>query len=70
MLNFRDLGGIVTEDGRKIKKGLFFRCAMLEEASENDIAELKKLGIKLIFDYRNPEEIPEAGGYPYNEIGA
>lgn len=69
ILNFRDLGGIVTEDGRKIKKGLFFRCAMLEEASENDIAELKKLGIKLIFDYRNPEEIPEAGGYPYNEIG-
>lgn len=70
ILNFRDLGGIETADGRKVKKGLFFRCAMLEEASANDVETLKSLGIKLVFDYRNPEEVPEAGGYPYHEIGA
>lgn len=70
ILNFRDLGGIETANGKKIKKGLFFRCASLEEATANDVAELKNMGIKLVFDYRNPEEVPDAGGYPYNEIGA
>lgn len=70
ILNFRDLGGIATLDGRKTKKGLFYRCALLEEASASDVEKLKAMGIKLVFDYRNPEEVPDANGYPYNEIGA
>jgi len=70
ILNFRDLGGTETEDGRRVKKGLFFRCAMLEEATKNDVKELNALGVKLVFDYRNPGEVPGDGGYPYNQIGA
>ncbi|HBF6796231.1 protein-tyrosine-phosphatase, partial [Clostridioides difficile] len=37
MKNFRDLGGNKTEDGRTVKKGLFYRSAKLSNLSENDI---------------------------------
>lgn len=70
ILNFRDLGGIPTQNGKRVKTGLFFRCAMLEEASAADVERLQQLGIRLVFDYRNPEEVPDAGGYPYTQIGA
>lgn len=56
VMNFRDLGGIKTSDGRKVKKGLFFRSALLDEASEKDIEFLKSLGLKVIFDYRDESE--------------
>ena len=50
MKNFRDLGGNKTEDGRTVKKGLFYRSAKLSNLSENDIKILKELNIKYIFD--------------------
>ena len=56
MKNFRDLGGNKTEDGRTVKKGLFYRSAKLSNLSENDIKILKELNIKYIFDYRSDEE--------------
>ncbi len=54
--NFRDLGGIITKDGKKIKSGLFFRSAMLDDATDSDIEKLKSLDIKQIFDYRDAGE--------------
>jgi protein-tyrosine phosphatase len=32
--NFRDLGGLKTEDGKKVKRGIFFRSAMLNDATD------------------------------------
>ena len=46
MKNFRDLGGNKTEDGRTVKKGLFYRSAKLSNLSENDIKILKELNSK------------------------
>lgn len=57
IMNFRDLGGLNTKDGRKVKKGFFYRSARLNEASEKDIEELKALGLKQIFDYRDDFEV-------------
>ena len=45
VFNFRDLGGIPTTDGRKVKSGLFFRSGLLDFANDNDIAFLRKLGL-------------------------
>ncbi len=54
--NFRDLGGIETEDGKTVKNGKLFRCADLSSASENDIEKIKQLGIDTIIDFRSTRE--------------
>lgn len=69
VLNFRDLGGIATKDGRKVKKNLFYRSAMLNDATEEDIEYLKSLKIKIIFDYRDNDEIALTKTNPYQLIG-
>ncbi len=70
VINFRDLGKIVTEDGRRIKEGLFFRSARLDEAGDDDIEFLKKLGLKVVFDYRENDEKESYVGDIYAAIGA
>lgn len=68
--NFRQLGGIPTADGRKIKDGLFYRSAFLDEATDEDIAYLKSLSLKKIFDYRDVSEVDKNNDIKYKKIGA
>lgn len=68
--NFRDLGGIPVQNGKVIKKGLFYRSAMLNYATEKDIEFLKSLNLKIIFDYRDTDELSILGSDPYSKIGA
>ncbi|TGA98854.1 tyrosine-protein phosphatase [Sporolactobacillus shoreae] len=56
VFNFRDMGGIKAQDGRRIKKGLIFRAAELTGLTAGDIDYLKDLEIKYIYDYRDKEE--------------
>ncbi|MBN6885793.1 protein-tyrosine phosphatase [Cytobacillus horneckiae] len=55
-VNFRDMGGIQTADGRTIKKGLLFRAAALTDLTADDIVQISALNLKRIFDYRRFEE--------------
>ncbi|WP_195945922.1 tyrosine-protein phosphatase [Paraclostridium bifermentans] len=57
MINFRDIGGCKSSDGRVVKEGLFFRSANLVNLSKNDLQMLKNLNIKTIFDFRDESEI-------------
>lgn len=58
--NFRDLGGYVSDDGRRIKHNIFFRGPCLADISHhNDLQIFKNLGIKYIFDLRSHEEVEE-----------
>lgn len=66
--NFRDLGGIKSGEDRIIKKGLFYRSATLDFASDDDIEELKSLKLKHVFDYRGKEE--SLGDSADDKIGA
>lgn len=60
IINFRDLGGMMTEDGRRIKENMLFRCGELEKASEEDIRCLSvDFGIRTIIDFRDPDEQAE-----------
>ncbi|WP_209124093.1 tyrosine-protein phosphatase [Alkalihalobacillus sp. BA299] len=55
-VNFRDMGGYPTVDGRKVKWGKLFRSGALNDLTENDIVHLQKLGIKRICDLRRSIE--------------
>ncbi|WP_149823608.1 tyrosine-protein phosphatase [Streptomyces tailanensis] len=51
--NFRDVGGLPTVDGRRVRHGLLFRSGHLAHATDEDAAFLTTLGLHTIFDFRN-----------------
>lgn len=64
-INFRDLGGLKTNDNKTIKPGLFYRGAGLNFFNEEEIREFETIGIRTIMDLRSPIEIET---YPDPEI--
>ncbi|WP_406334841.1 tyrosine-protein phosphatase [Streptomyces sp. NBC_00203] len=54
--NFRDVGGLPTTDGRRVKHGRLFRSGHLAHATEEDAAFLSSLGLHTIFDFRNASD--------------
>ena len=56
-LNFRDLGGLECEDGRKVKEGLFYRGVQLDRFNKEELEEFRKLKMKTIMDLRSKQEI-------------
>jgi protein-tyrosine phosphatase len=54
--NFRDIGGFLTEDGKLMKRGLYFRSDSLHSFSKNDISKIQGFQIKSIIDLRTPNE--------------
>jgi len=64
--NFRDLGGLRTWDGRRIRKGLLLRSGSLISASDEDVSILKnEYNLARVFDLRSRFEI---GMAPDREI--
>ncbi|MEU3978904.1 tyrosine-protein phosphatase [Streptomyces sp. NPDC026672] len=51
--NFRDVGGLPTADGRRVRHGVLFRSGHLAHATEADAAFLSSLGLHTVFDFRN-----------------
>ncbi|MGW1894646.1 tyrosine-protein phosphatase [Streptomyces sp. NPDC002004] len=51
--NFRDVGGLPTADGRRVRAGQLFRSGHLAHATTEDAAFLSSLGLHTIFDFRN-----------------
>ncbi|UGY94534.1 tyrosine-protein phosphatase [Streptomyces gobiensis] len=51
--NFRDLGGLPTTDGRRVRQGVLFRSGHLAHATPEDTAFLSQLGLHTVFDFRN-----------------
>ncbi|MET9518920.1 tyrosine-protein phosphatase [Streptomyces sp. NPDC002994] len=51
--NFRDVGGLPTVDGRRVRYGVLFRSGHLAHATATDAAFLGSLGLHTIFDFRN-----------------
>ncbi|MFD4560612.1 tyrosine-protein phosphatase [Streptomyces sp. NPDC058469] len=54
--NFRDVGGLPTVDGRRVRHGVLFRSGHLAHATEEDAAFLDSLGLHTIFDFRNASD--------------
>jgi protein-tyrosine phosphatase len=55
-VNFRDLGGYRTADGRFVKWGLLFRTDHLAGLTARDYQYLATLGLRLVCDLRTPFE--------------
>ena len=64
ILNARELGGIPTEDGRRVKPNLLFRTAGLGKATDADVAKLAGYGVKAIFDLRDEYEYARIADRP------
>ena len=59
-LNFRDVGGYTTTDGRRVRFGRLYRAGSLAELTEADLEVVHQLGLKLICDLRTPREAERA----------
>lgn len=59
--NFRDVGGLPTADGRRVRHGVLFRSGHLAHATDEDAAFLSTLGLHTIFDFRNAADLKLEG---------
>ena len=58
--NFRDIGGYITTDGRRVKNGLLFRSDNLGSLTAVDFERLDELGIRQVVDMRAEVERNDA----------
>jgi protein-tyrosine phosphatase len=63
-LNFRDLGGYPTDDGRQVRSGQLFRSDTLSDLSDEDLLVLADIGLATIIDLRTPTEVEREGRGP------
>ena len=54
--NFRDLGGYVTEDGRRVRWGRVYRSGVMTNLTAGDYEYLAGLDIATVCDYRSEQE--------------
>jgi len=57
LVNFRDLGGYETVDGRRVRWDRVYRAAGLDRLTEEDHAILNQMGINLVCDLRTESEV-------------
>lgn len=55
--NVRDLGGLVTRGGARVRAGYLFRADALHRLDTSDVEALVSLGVRKIFDLRSDEEV-------------
>ena len=55
-MNFRDVGGYETEDGRFVRWGRIYRSAALSGLTPDDLAKIEALGIDYVYDLRSVGE--------------
>ena len=68
--NFRDIGGYLNQDGKRVKKGLYFRAGRQDRMSDKDLAKLSELKISTQIDLRKPDEALQQGKGPLKAMGA
>lgn len=56
-INFRDIGGYKTKDGREVKWGKIYRSAEINRLTDADLQKLEDLKIHYVLDFRGPAEV-------------
>ncbi|MBA4492838.1 tyrosine-protein phosphatase [Paenactinomyces guangxiensis] len=68
LYNFREIGGLKTHDGRRMKSGVLFRSDELSQLSGKDLEKLKQLNLKSICDLRSSgERKSKPDRFPHNQ---
>jgi protein-tyrosine phosphatase len=64
-VNFRDLGGWRTSDGRRIRSGRLYRSDALQRLTDADVARLRdELNLRTLVDLRSSHEVAREGCGP------
>ncbi len=66
--NFRDLGGYVTHDGRRVRWRQLFRADGLGRLTERDMAVIDELGVATVIDLRSSWELEVRGAFPSERV--
>jgi protein-tyrosine phosphatase len=69
VFNLRDLGGLPTEDGRRVRRGRLFRSDSPHRATPEDVERLRSLGLRLVIDLRQAAE-RDAFGVAAEDVAA
>jgi len=68
-LNFRDLGGYVSADGRSVRRGLLYRSDALHLLTQKDVAHIRdELRVGAIVDLRSTKELDSEGRGPLEQL--
>jgi protein-tyrosine phosphatase len=62
VINFRDIGGRPTGDGRRVREGVVYRSGHLADISADDLAALEASGIRTVVDLRTTSDMEVDGG--------
>ena len=68
--NFRDIGGYPNQEGKRVKKGLYYRAGRQDRMTDEDLSRLSDLQISTQIDLRRPDEAREQGKGPLEAMGA
>ncbi|MBS0342133.1 MAG: tyrosine-protein phosphatase [Proteobacteria bacterium] len=67
--NFRDLGGLRTRDGRRLRSGRVFRSDTLQALTAWDVDHLRStVGLRGVVDLRLEEEVLSEGRGPLRDV--
>jgi len=67
VVNFRDIGGLTTTEGKTVKWGKIFRSDNLSTLKNKEFKKFNALNIQTVYDLRTPSEIaPKKDNLPGN----
>jgi len=67
-VNFRDLGGYRTADGRMVAWRKLFRADGLNKLTDADLALMTDLGLATVIDLRTLDEAEQRGSFPTERL--
>ena len=67
-VNFRDLGGYRTADGRMVAWRTLFRADGLNKLTDADVAQLTDLRVTTVIDLRTRDEAEQRGSFPVDRV--
>lgn len=66
--NMRDLGGLPTADGRRVRRGRLYRADGVHRLAPQDIEPMRALGLATVIDLRSENEVTSEGTFPVETI--